>query len=39
MNTDQSQHNYAITSYRYAPSRTVTAAGVTYAYRELGGVW
>ena len=36
MNTDQSQHNYAITSYRHAPSRTVTAAGVTYAYRELG---
>ena len=36
MNTDQSQHNDAITSYRHAPSRTVTAAGVTYAYRELG---
>lgn len=25
-----------ITSYREAPTRTVTAAGVTYAYRELG---
>ena len=36
MSTDQSQHNDAITSYRHAPSRTVTAAGVTYAYRELG---
>ena len=36
MSTDQSQHNDAITSYRHAPSRTFTAAGVTYAYRELG---
>ncbi|MGB9226703.1 alpha/beta fold hydrolase, partial [Mycobacterium sp.] len=36
MNAHQSQHNDAITSYRHAPSRTVTAAGVTYAYRELG---
>ena len=36
MNAHQSQHNDAITSYRNAPSRTVTAAGVTYAYRELG---
>lgn len=25
-----------ITSYAHAPSRTVTAGGVTYAYRELG---
>ena len=36
MKIDQSQHNDAIPSYRYAPSRTVSAAGVTYAYRELG---
>ena len=36
MNTDQSQHNDAITSYTHAPSRTVTTGGVTYAYRELG---
>jgi pimeloyl-ACP methyl ester carboxylesterase len=36
MNTDQSQHNDAITSYMHAPSRTVTTGGVTYAYRELG---
>jgi pimeloyl-ACP methyl ester carboxylesterase len=27
-----------ITSYRDAPSRTVTSAGVTYAYRELGPI-
>ncbi|WP_030303786.1 alpha/beta fold hydrolase [Streptomyces katrae] len=26
----------AITSYAHAPARTVTAGGVTYAYRELG---
>jgi pimeloyl-ACP methyl ester carboxylesterase len=36
MNADQNQHSDAITSYRHAPARTVTAAGVTYAYRELG---
>ena len=36
MNAQPSQHNDAITSYRHAPSRIVTAAGVTYAYRELG---
>jgi pimeloyl-ACP methyl ester carboxylesterase len=36
MNTDQSQHNDAITSYKHAPARTVTTGGVTYAYRELG---
>jgi pimeloyl-ACP methyl ester carboxylesterase len=36
MNAGPSRHNYAITSYIHAPSRTVTAAGVTYAYRELG---
>lgn len=36
MNAHPSQHNDAITSYRHAPPRTVTAAGVTYAYRELG---
>ena len=36
MNAQPSQHNDAITSYRHAPPRTVTAAGVTYTYRELG---
>jgi pimeloyl-ACP methyl ester carboxylesterase len=30
-----SEHT-AITSYRNAPSRSLTAAGVTFAYRELG---
>ena len=36
MNTDQNQHDDVITSFKHAPSRTVTASGVTYAYRELG---
>jgi pimeloyl-ACP methyl ester carboxylesterase len=36
MNTDQSQHKKAITSYTHAPARTLTTGGVTYAYRELG---
>ena len=36
MNVNHSQHDGAITSYRQAPSCTVTAGGVTYAYRELG---
>ena len=32
-----STRNYSvITSYAEAPSRTVTAGGTTYAYRELG---
>ena len=29
-------HNIPITSYRRAPSQTLTVGGVTYAYRELG---
>jgi pimeloyl-ACP methyl ester carboxylesterase len=29
-------HEGVITSYAQAPARTVTAGGVTYAYRELG---
>ena len=36
MNTNNSQHDDVITSYSTAPARTVTAGGVTYAYRELG---
>ena len=36
MTANHSQHNGAITSYKHAPSRTVTAGDVTYAYRELG---
>jgi pimeloyl-ACP methyl ester carboxylesterase len=36
MSANHSQSGAAITSYAHAPSRTVTAGGVTYAYRELG---
>lgn len=36
MNANSSRHNEAIVSYSHAPARTVTAGGVTYAYRELG---
>ena len=36
MATNNGQPNDVITSYRKAPTRTVTAGGVTYAYRELG---
>ncbi|OBB30984.1 alpha/beta hydrolase [Mycolicibacterium peregrinum] len=36
MNANSSRHNEAIVSYSHAPVRTVTAGGVTYAYRELG---
>jgi pimeloyl-ACP methyl ester carboxylesterase len=36
MNANHSQPKGAVTSYQHAPSRTVTAGGVTYAYRELG---
>ena len=36
MNPHPSQYNNATTSYRDVPARTVTAAGATYAYRELG---
>ena len=36
-NHHEHQHNEpVITSYAQAPARTVTAGGVTYAYRELG---
>ncbi|MFI7530211.1 alpha/beta fold hydrolase [Nocardia salmonicida] len=31
-----STHKDVITSYKNAPTRTITAGGVTYAYRELG---
>ncbi|MGM7646952.1 alpha/beta fold hydrolase [Nocardia sp. JW2] len=31
-----STHGNVITSYKDAPTRTATAGGVTYAYRELG---
>ena len=36
MTTNNSQPDDVITSYSKAPARTVTAGGVTYAYRELG---
>jgi pimeloyl-ACP methyl ester carboxylesterase len=36
MNTNHNQPQAIITAYRDAPARTLTAAGVTYAYRELG---
>jgi pimeloyl-ACP methyl ester carboxylesterase len=36
MNADPNQHSDTTTPYRHAPQRTVNAAGVTYAYRELG---
>src|SRR6185437_5372581 len=36
MNTEDLSNEAVITSYAQAPTRTVTAGGVTYAYRELG---
>jgi pimeloyl-ACP methyl ester carboxylesterase len=36
MSTDDTPNEAVITSYAKAPARTVTAGGVTYAYRELG---
>ena len=36
MSTDDTPNQAVITSYAKAPARTVTAGGVTYAYRELG---
>jgi pimeloyl-ACP methyl ester carboxylesterase len=33
---DTTGNDPVITSYAQAPARTITAAGVTYAYRELG---
>ena len=36
MTTNDSQHDDVVTSYSAAPARTVTAGGVSYAYRELG---
>jgi pimeloyl-ACP methyl ester carboxylesterase len=36
MSTNDTTNESAITSYAKAPSRTITAGGVTYAYRELG---
>jgi pimeloyl-ACP methyl ester carboxylesterase len=36
MNTENLPPDDVITSYKDAPTRTITAGGVTYAYRELG---
>jgi pimeloyl-ACP methyl ester carboxylesterase len=36
MSTSDTQNEPVTTSYAKAPARTVTAGGVTYAYRELG---
>ncbi|MGV1010646.1 MAG: alpha/beta fold hydrolase, partial [Dermatophilaceae bacterium] len=36
MNTSEQPGPSVITAYRDAPTRTVTAGGFTYAYRELG---
>jgi len=36
MSTNSTSSEPVVTSYALAPARTVTAGGVTYAYRELG---
>ena len=36
MSNTNTSHEPVITSYAKAPARTITAGGVTYAYRELG---
>ena len=36
MNTENRPRGDVITSYKDAPTRTITAGGVSYAYRELG---
>ena len=36
MINEQEMHRHVVTSYKDAPTRTITAGGVTFAYRELG---
>ena len=36
MNTSSSSRNGRVAAYKDAPTRTVAAGGVTFAYRELG---
>src|SRR5436309_15141611 len=36
MNDNQAARDDVVTSYKHAPTRTVSAGGVTFAYRELG---
>ncbi|WUJ69461.1 alpha/beta hydrolase [Kribbella soli] len=38
MNNTETSNDPVISSYAQAPARTVTAGGVTYAYRELGPI-
>ena len=36
MSNDHPSSDAVVTAYKDAPARTITAGGVTYAYRELG---
>src|SRR2546430_14710699 len=36
MITEQEMHHHVVTSYKDAPTRTIAAGGVNFAYRELG---
>ncbi|WP_285106003.1 alpha/beta hydrolase [Promicromonospora sp. MEB111] len=36
MSANDTSNQHTVTSYALAPARTITAGGVTYAYRELG---
>ena len=36
MINEQEMHHHVVTSYKDAPTRTIAAGGVTFAYRELG---
>ena len=36
MNNEQEMHHHVVTSYKDAPTPTITAGGVNFAYRELG---
>jgi pimeloyl-ACP methyl ester carboxylesterase len=38
MSSDTKPHSGATTSYKNAPTRTITAGGVDFAYRELGQI-
>jgi pimeloyl-ACP methyl ester carboxylesterase len=36
MNNEQEMHHHVVTSYKDAPTPTIAAGGVNFAYRELG---
>jgi hypothetical protein len=36
MINERETHHHVVTSYKYAPTRTIAAGGVNFAYRELG---